>query len=176
MTYTLDPDLEYFLGISFPKKETILLTEIRQLLENSQNLSSPPHITVKRPFIYHFEKPLLEQLAKWAKRQLPFPTTFEKVGSFQHRKYGTVFLSPERAESFRLLEQDLSQAIRFLPHETNYAPHLTLANKISHEELEAVKQKSRALKLSLKFVVENITLFEHQRFQPWEVKQVFRFG
>jgi 2'-5' RNA ligase len=176
MSYNIDPELEYFLGISLTKEETTLLTKIRQQLEDRDHLSSPPHITVKPPFMYHFEKPLLEQLSKWAKRQKTFPVEFKKIGSFKHPKYDTVFLAPERARLLRKVEQDLTQSIRFLSKAENYTPHLTIANKIAHESLEDVKQKIRSLDLSFEIVIDNITLFEHQRSKPWKIKEIFYFS
>ncbi|HYD35187.1 MAG TPA: 2'-5' RNA ligase family protein [Vitreimonas sp.] len=176
MAYALDPDLEYFLGCGLPPQETAVITAIRQQLENRSILSSPPHITIKRPFRYHFEKPLSEQLEKWAKRQRPFTVDFEKIGSFKHHKYGTVFLAPERAKPFRELEQDLTQSIRFLPLETNYTPHLTIANRLDLNTVDAVKQQVRALKLSLQIEINSLTLFQHHRFEPWQIKNVFKFG
>ena len=175
MAYQLDPDLEYFLGITLPKPEATELAQLRQRLENRVNLSSPPHITLKRPFTYHFAKPLTEQLEKWSRQQVPFTAILKKVGSFSHKKDATVVLLPEKGQPFRRLEQSLSQTIRFLPDQENFTPHLTIANRITHDQLPQVKQQIRSLKLEVKFVIDNLTLFTHHRFQPWEINAVYRF-
>lgn len=176
MAYTLDPELEYFIGVGLPKKETQFFTELRLRLEGNDHVSSPPHITLKPPFTYHFEKPLTEQLAKWAKKQQPFTATFKKIGSFKQKKYSTLFLSPERGEEFRDLENNLSDLIRFIPKEVNYVPHLTLANRLDHGKIGALKQLVRDLDLVLQLHVDQITLYRHRRFEPWAVHSVYPFG
>src|SRR5688500_8938673 len=158
MAYNLDPNLEYFIGIGLPKKETEFFTQLRLQLEGKNHVSSPPHITLKPPFVYHFEKPLTEQLEKWAKRQTSFTATFKKIGSFTQKKNSTLFLSPERGKEFHQLEYDLSDRIRFIPKESNYIPHLTLANRIEHEKIKPLKQIVRDLDLVLQLQVNQITL------------------
>lgn len=176
MAYNLDPNLEYFIGVGLPKQETEFFTQLRLQLEGKDRVSSPPHITLKPPFIYHFEKPLTEQLEKWAKKQQPFTATFKKIGSFKQKKYSTLFLSPERGKEFHYLEHDLSDRIRFLPKESNYVPHLTLANRIDHEKIAHIKDIVRDMELVFQMQVDSITLYHHQRTQPWEVHSVYQFS
>jgi 2'-5' RNA ligase len=176
MSYDLDPDLEYFLGITLPEKESTFLAQLRNEIEGRNQLSSPPHITVKPPFMYHFEKPLMEQLEKWAKKQRVFSTMFKKMATFKHKNYATLFLAPQRARSFRELEQNLSESIKFLSEKDNYTPHLTIANRIHYQYLNDVKEKVRVLDLSIKTDINNVTLFEHQKLKPWKIKKVFYFG
>ncbi len=176
MTRNYDPDLEYFIGVSLPKKERLFIAKLRKKFENRDVLSSPPHITIKPPFMYHFEKPLLEQLEKWTKQINSFTTTFYKVGSFHQKKYSTVFLAPNNNHQFIQLNHFLSDNIKYLPKNQNYVPHLTLANRIEKDSVSIIKRQIRNLDLKITIKVNSITLFQHQKYHPWKEKQSFPFG
>lgn len=172
----VNSEIEYFIGLGLPRQESDLLAKIRRELEGRAVLSSPPHVTIKPPFVYHFARALDQQLASFAKDQQGFEVRFEKVASFAHRKYGTVYLAPEKGEDLRKLEQDLSKRIKYLPEQSQFIPHLTVANRIDLDRLEEVKKQVRSLGLKLKLKVNNLTLYEHERFGAWRVKKVYEWG
>ena len=164
------------MGVGLPEKENEIISHLKSELEGKEELSSPPHITLKKPFFVRNESYLLQKLTKWSSEQNPFKVSFKQVATFRHSRQGTVILLPNKGEDFKRLERGLSEEIPILPVDSNYTPHLTMANRLPLEEVDLVKQKVREWKLELDLKVESVTLYK--RFPPevWREYRTFRFG
>lgn len=169
-------NLRYFLGIGVPEPENSFLTELKELYHPENRLSSPPHITLKPPFLMPNRSYMLEKLAKIARYKRPFELVLEKVGSFTQPKYGTVFLEPKSGEELKVLESMLTREIHYLPKNRNFHPHLTLAQKVQHDNLAQVKSELRDLNLKLKLLVNSVVLYQQSESGQWEVDREFPFG
>jgi 2'-5' RNA ligase len=166
----------YFIGISLAEPENAFFSEIRRLYHPNHSLTSPPHVTLKPPFLMPNRHYLLEKLAKVARYLEPFTLDFELIGSFRQPKYGTVFLEPRSSEKLKVIERSLSENIAFLPSSKTFYPHLTLAQRVPHEKLKQTKQELRALKPEIKLLVDHIALFRQEESGEWVIDQVFPFG
>lgn len=169
-------NIRYFLGISIPEPENTFFMELKQQYHPDHHLTSPPHITLKPPFLMPNKNYLLEKLAKITRYTQPFALVFENIGSFKQLKYGTVFLEPKSGEELKQLESVLGKEILYLPKTRNFHPHLTLAQKVPHENLTQVKSELRALNLKLKLPVESLMLYQQAESGQWLPEREFRFG
>jgi len=166
----------YFLGIGLAEPENAFFSEIRRLYHPNHTLTSPPHVTLKQPFLMPNRQYLLEKLAKVARYLEPFSLDFELIGSFRQPKYGTVFLEPRTSEKLKVIERTLSENIAFLPSSKSFYPHLTLAQRVPHEKLKQTKQELRALKPEIKLLVDHIALYRQEESGDWTIDRVFPFG
>lgn len=163
------PNRKYFIGITLPKQEDRFFADIKRRYYPPGRTYSPPHITIKSPFTYHFEQSLVDQLVKWAKQQTPFSARFRKLNTFKQKDAGSITLWPDKAEPFRKLEQSLSTNIKFLPEMNEYVPHLTLAHRIPNHQLVTVKEELTALNLDLDLEVNSISLLRRDPPEDWQV-------
>lgn len=169
-------NIRYFLGIGLPEPENAFFAELKTLYHPEKTLSSPPHITLKPPFLMPNRSYMLEKLAKVARYQEPFELVFDKIGSFKQLKYGTVFLEPETSEKLKQIEIAVSTEIHYLPKTRNFHPHLTLAQRVPHESLAEVKSELRDLNLKLKLKIAALTLYQQTESGLWYPEKEFRFG
>jgi len=169
-------NIRYFLGIGLPELENSFFSELKTLYHPEKTLSSPPHITLKPPFLMPNRSYMLEKLAKIARYQEPFELVFDKIGSFKQLKYGTVFLEPETSEKLKQIEISLSTEIHYLPKTRNFHPHLTLAQRVPHHDLAQVKSELRDLNLKVKLKIEALTLYQQSESGEWLPEKEFRFG
>lgn len=167
---------KYFLAISIPEPENEFLTEIKRRYHPHHRLSSPPHITLKPPFKMPNLSYLLEKLQKVARTNQPFSLSLDMIGSFHQPKYGTVFLEPQQGQQLKLLANQLSDEIAFLPTSNSFHPHLTLAQRVPHDDLAQVKNELRALNLKLNLEVKSFTLYTYSSATAtWDPFQEFPF-
>ncbi len=168
-------EYQYFLGIGLPSKENRFFSTLKKHFHPQHHLSSPPHITIKPPFLYPNETVLISKLTKWAKLQTPFQVAFQKIGVFYHEKYATIFLSPNKTQAFKMLESGLTDKITFLPRIKNFYPHLTIANRVPLKQVDQIKHQLRSLNIKLKLKIKSITLYRRQLKQAWQAYKVFDF-
>ena len=166
----------YFIGISLSEPENTFFSEIRRLYHPEHRLTSPPHVTVKQPFLMPNRNYLLEKLAKVARYTEPFTLDFELIGSFHQPKYGTIFLEPRRGEKLKALERSLSDNVAFLPNGKNFHPHLTLAQRVPHDRIKTTKQELRALQPAIKLKIDHLVLYAQDESGEWIIDRVFPFG
>lgn len=166
----------YFLGIALSEPENAFFSEIRRLYHPEHKLTSPPHVTLKPPFLMPNRHYLLEKLAKVARYTEPFTLDFNLIGSFRQPKYGTVFLEPRTSEKLKSIERTLSENIAFLPNNKTFYPHLTLAQRVPHEKLKQTKQELRALKPEIQLAINHIALYRQEESGEWVIDQIFPFG
>jgi len=166
---------QYFIGIGLPAKENKFFLALKTRFHPKHKLTSPPHITLKPPFLFPNQPLLLSKLASWAKDQAPFTATFKKVGLFKQPKYATVFLSPQSSQTFKLMEKSLTQKITWLPKSKNFIPHLTIASRIPLDKAGLVKSQIRDMQIKLQLQVNHITLFRRQPPGSWVAYKTFEF-
>jgi 2'-5' RNA ligase len=166
----------YFVGVGLPPLESAFFTKLKEKFHPQGKTKSPAHLTLKPPFIYPDRNRLSAILAKWAREQKPFWIKFEKVGSFNQRKYGTVFLEPDKGEALKRLASNLDGALPFLPATSAFIPHLTVANNVPHEEMTAAMVKIRSLKLELSLRVKSVTLYQRLPQEAWAAAAEFPFS
>ncbi len=153
-------DFRYFIGISLPPKSEMVFNQVKKSFHPNHRLTSPAHITLISPFYWTNQTLLLGQLAKSAQQFDPFTVNFEKVASFKQLKYGTVYLAPDKVENFKRLALTLQETILRHQERGEFIPHLTLAQKVIHQDLDRVKRQIRNMNLSLKLKVDKLTLFK----------------
>lgn len=167
----------FFIGLSIPEPENTFLAAIKRQYHPYHRLSSPPHITLMPPFRMPNKSYLLEKLAKVARHETPFTVKLDMIGSFKQPKHGTVFLEPKQTKQLKALATHLSDEIAFMPNNSNYYPHLTLAQRVEHDDLMEVKAQLRALELKLKLEIQSIELYAFdEETGLWEVSARFPFG
>ena len=164
----------YFIGLSLPDKEEAVFNHLKRTFHPHHRLTSPAHITLVPPFYWTNHQLLISQLAKLASQFQPFTAKFTRISSFKQLKYGTVFLAPNQTAPFKHLALTLQQAILGQVDRGEFKPHLTLAQKIPHDQLALVKQQIREMNLSLKLKVNQLTLFSFNG-QTWVKHQTFPF-
>lgn len=166
----------YFIAIGLDEPERSFFTEIKRRYHPHHHLSSPPHITLKPPFKMPNKSYLLEKLQKVANHETSFTLKMDMIGSFHQPKYATVFLEPQKTKKLKQLERHLSSEIAFLPNVSNFYPHLTLAQRVEHDDLQEVKSQLRALNLKLKLKVDSLELYtQDEATKQWELEQSFSF-
>ncbi len=164
----------YFIGLSLPPKAEAVFNQIKQTFHPNHRLTSPSHITLVSPFNWSNPVTLQGQLQKMAHTFSPFWASFQKIGSFRQLKYGTVFLQPNRQAPFKSLARSLQSIFNPEDLGKNYFAHLTLAQKVPHEDLDKIKHQLRQMNLKLDLKVRKITLF-HFDFnnRSWSKAQTF---
>ncbi len=149
----------YFLGISLPKKESELFSNLRKDLENREELSSPPHITLIPPFASTEDIFNYDYLFHFSQKQKPFLIKFSVLEVFRHQKYATLVLTSPNPEKLLSFQKELSLYVGINNEKRPYKPHLTLANKVSYEVLNKKIKIVEQLHLSLDLKVSSLVLF-----------------
>ena len=166
----------YFLGVSLPPKAEAVFNQLKQAFHPNHRLTSPAHITLVPPFNWQNQTLLKGRLQKLASQFQPFEAKFEKIGSFKQLKYGTVFLQPDHPEKFKVLARSLQTIFNPSELKRDFFPHLTLAQKVSHQDLKAVKDQLRQMNLKLNLEVDHLALFEFDpQSHTWFLSQKFPF-
>ncbi len=169
-------DARYFIGISLPPKATKVFNQVKQTFHPNHRLTSPAHITLVAPFYWTNQTLLIGQLTKLAHQFQPFEAKFNHLASFKQPKYGTVYLAPDKVAPFKHMAITLQLAILGQEEKGEFIPHLTLAQKVPHQDIDLVKQKLRDMKLSLKLKVRSFTLFKFDsQSQTWFQFKTFLF-
>ncbi len=165
----------YFIGIGLPPKAESIFNHVKRTFHPQHRLTSPAHITLVPPFYWTNHQLLVSQLTKLASQFQSFTAKFTRIASFKQLKYGTVFLAPNQVAPFKHLALTLQQAILGQAYRGEFKPHLTLAQKVPHDQLTSVKQQIREMNLSLKLKVDRLTLFSFND-QVWVKHQTFPFS
>ena len=161
---------KYFLAIKPYEQESQRITELkRQLLESfglKYALKSPPHITLKMPFVHNVlkEKELIKSLQAFVSKEQPFLLSLRGVGSFGSRVAFIKVKYPPDLKSFqqRLIifcKKNLKKKLEL--SDTNYHPHLTVAFKdFKKGQFEPVMDFIRKASIDARFQVDQITLLK----------------
>lgn len=157
----------YFIGIGLPPKEDRFFSALKANYSKVEELSSPPHITIKPPFFHRNESYIVEKLTACCSQVEAFDVKISLVGSFAHQRNTTVFLAPQKTSDLKKLERQISKAFSFLPPDPDYHPHLTIGQRVPHEEVQTVKAQLRAQEISLTLAVRSVTLFRKAQQQAW---------
>lgn len=157
----------YFIGIGLPPNEDRFFSALKATYSRTEELSSPPHITIKPPFFHRNESFIVEKLTACCSTIDAFEVKISLVGSFAHKRNSTVFLAPQKTFELKKLERRISEAFSFLPPEPDYHPHLTIGQRIPHAEVSQVKAQLRAQKVALHLLVKNVTLYRRKNNEVW---------
>jgi 2'-5' RNA ligase len=169
---------QYFIGIGLPKKEDKLFSFLKEQFHPKNNLSSPAHITLIPPFFYENESGLVLELESWAKKQTKFESNFEKIGSFNQSKYGTVFLAPDESKNFKKIYFGLIEVLPSLTkkYRNNFVPHLTIANRAPLDQMKNIETQLRNMQIKLKLKVKGVSLYKRTAGRSWSKYMEFNFS
>jgi 2'-5' RNA ligase len=167
---------QYFLGIGFEKKTQEFLNQLKKNSSGQRPLSAPAHITLIPPFFVENEEKMVAGFVKWATTQESFDLELEKVGSFLQKKYGTVFLWPQKAEEIKKLYSSLIRNFDWLPKMKNFVPHLTIGQKVPLERVKEVKEVLRMKEIKIKTKVEGIWIYVKEEGEVWKEWERLNFG
>lgn len=167
----------YFVGVGLPERWQGRLDKIKRSYHPKNRLTSPAHITIKRPFWYPHDNTqrLTAQLEKWARKRRPFEVKLEQVGSFDKGDYGVVYLHPDKGRHLKKLDYTLDEEVDFMPENKQFRAHLTLAQEVEKSELMKVKSQIRDLDLKVEFKVGGVVLYRHYPGEAWEKWARFDF-
>ncbi len=157
----------YFIGIGLPPIEDRFFSALKATYSRVEELSSPPHITIKPPFFHRNESYIIERLTACCLKVDAFAVNISLVGSFGHQRNSTVFLAPEKTFELKKLERKISDAFSFLPPNPDYHPHLTIGQRIPHADVSSVKAQLRAQSITLQLLVKSVTLYRRSDHQGW---------
>ncbi len=173
-------EVEYFIGISLPPKEEKIFNRIKKYYQPPRKpLSSPAHITLLPPFMERNKNLLIGSLAKWAKQERPFKVIFSQLSVYRHRFYATLVLEPEKGEALKKLKISLDEFLHWPLKQRQrrpFRPHLTLANRVSFNQLDRVKKELKSLKLKLELEVKIIGLYSRLLGGQWSLEKRFLLG
>lgn len=160
-----EENFKYFIGIGLPDKETKLFAFIKQSFHPQGKLTSPPHVTLMRPFPFPNEVILMERLNGWARAIDSFEIDFNIVDNFHQPNYSTIFLAPEEDGKLQRMMRSLEQ--KFHWPEQNFTPHLTIAQRIPLNKIDETKEKIKMMKLELKLKIDKITIYRIENGSSW---------
>jgi 2'-5' RNA ligase len=170
-------EFQFFLGIGLPEKEDAFFNYLKQQFHPQNRLSSPAHITLISPLYLENLNKINQKLKLTLNQEQPFCTIFEEIGSFYQKKYGTVYLAPNKPENFFNINTKINEVIfNSLPKRKNeFVPHLTIANRIPLGEVENVKEKLKLMKIKLELNVNSVYLYRRKVNQSWEKFEIYEF-
>ncbi|QTM98714.1 hypothetical protein ERJ70_05020 [Sediminibacillus dalangtanensis] len=137
----------------------------------------PPHLTLKEPFEANEDdlKPIVGELRKVAAETKPFPLQIHKVSSFSPVT-NTIYLKVEPVDELLKLNERLHTGN--LPQEKTYSfvPHITIAQKLSHDEYSDVFGSLKMQSFDLEQTVDRFQLMYQLENGAWTVFETFTFG
>ncbi len=157
----------YFIGIGLPPNEDRFFSALKATYSRLDEISSPPHITIKPPFFHRNESYIREKLTACCSTIDSFEVKISLVGSFAHKRNSTVFLAPQKTAELKRLERRISDTFSFLPPEPDYHPHLTIGQRIPHAEVSQVKAQLRFQEISLQLLVTSVTSYRRKKSETW---------
>ena len=166
---------KYFIGIELPKNLQINVDLLRQEYYPYGYKNVPAHITLAGPFLlserYKSLNKIIEQIAG---RHDPFNVGVGKFGTFEDQ-IAVFYAGVVRSLALINLHQDLclilqAHNIYNYPKNRNYTPHITIANRLTPEQLRDVIQDTKGITLNETFLVDHICLFSKLDGKPYQIK------
>lgn len=156
-------------------RELMLLRKKHALLRSV----SPPHITVKAPFVPRGTLALVtDRLEEISSRIEPFEIRVNGLGTFGSKViYVRVEKSPELRRLHSLLLEGLEEYIECISDKyegQNYTPHLTVAEKLATEDFEPAWAAMARFRPRLRFMVEHLHILRGQG--RWDIARSIRLG
>ncbi|MCU0399676.1 MAG: 2'-5' RNA ligase family protein [Algoriphagus sp.] len=176
---------KYFLALIPPDP---ILSESHEIKEEIQKkfglkyaLKSPPHITLKMPFLYNEakEEQLTARLCEFLGTQMSFTVGISGIGTFGQRVIFQRIVATPRLEEFQKSLKFFCKRHLFLADELsdrNYHPHLTLAFKdLKPSMFEGVLKLAIAYQFEAVFNVDRIFLLKKSAGR-WQIQKELLFG
>ncbi|NVJ87202.1 MAG: 2'-5' RNA ligase family protein [Algoriphagus sp.] len=170
---------KYFLAIlpplDFLSQVHQLKLEIREAFGIKYALKSPPHITVRMPFLYNElkEDKLVTLLSSFSKEYEQFPIHVRGTDEFRRR---VIFLDIQAGEALFKFQRELRIFCKrnlFLQDELsdlNFHPHMTVAFRdVKKQQFDSVFNFIKERDLSADFEVKSYFLLKHKN-GLWEPK------
>lgn len=156
-------------------RELLAIRERHPLLRSF----SPPHITVKSPFLFRQSgATVVEQLEAICEQWEPFELSLGGLGVFRDRVlYVKVRESDELHDLHWEVVESLDGFVETLSDrfELNaYTPHLTLADKLDPEDIAQAKQLLADCRFTRRFEVDRIHLLRGRG--RWDITRTFMLG
>lgn len=159
---------KYFLAILPPQEffdeVTKLKLDIRNEFGIKYALKSPPHITLKMPFLFDENKidRLTDSLSNIFQEVNQFPLQIGGVDQFRKR---VIFLKVGKSNELMSLQEKIKKHLKREHHlveelsDKNYHPHMTVAfQDIKKDQFDPLFQFVSDRKLKFSFVVNSIDL------------------
>lgn len=140
---------------------------------------APPHITVKSPFLYRQTGAIVvEQLEEICAAWEPFEIRLGGLGTFRDRVlYVKVHEDGDLSDLHWDLLEGLEGYVETLQERfegSGYTPHLTLADKLSAEDIAEARKLLDGLSFRRRFQVDRIHLLRGKG--RWEIARTFLLG
>ncbi|MEX2567238.1 MAG: 2'-5' RNA ligase family protein [Cyclobacteriaceae bacterium] len=174
---------KYFIGI-VPKGEVGTVTHLikQDLKENfglKYALKSPPHVTLKMPFLFNEKKEglLVQKLNSFFAREKGFELKFKGFQTFGKRViYIGVRYPSELLEMQIRLAQfckgKLGQTLEL--SDTNFKPHMTIAFKdLKKSEFEKYLEFLQKYEMDYRTIVSEISILKKEQFR-WKILDTFK--
>lgn len=156
-------------------RELVLLRKKHPLLRSV----SPPHITVKAPFVPRGTLALVtDRLEEICSRIEPFELKLNGLGNFGSKViYVRVEESPELRALHLLLLEGLEEYIESITDKyegENYTPHLTVAEKLVPDDFEAAWAALAGFWPRRRFLVQHLHILRGRG--KWDIARSIRMG
>jgi 2'-5' RNA ligase len=140
---------------------------------------TPPHITVKSPFLFrHSGAYVVDQLREILARWVPFRIRVGGLGVFKGSiLYARVAESPDLQELHTDLVNGLEGFVETLTTQYDghgYTPHLTLADRLTPDDLSEARRILQEYRIGRSFWVEEVHLLKGRG--NWEIARSFALG
>jgi 2'-5' RNA ligase len=138
----------------------------------------PPHITLKEAFNIEDENKLQQVVAKIEEAAAsisPFTLTFSKFSSF-YPSNNTIYIAVDDNDDIHLLFKKLHEDILKTERPYGFVPHLTIAQKLSADELHDIYSVLKMTPVNLQTKVDRIHLLYQLDDGIWTVYQTFLLG
>ena len=167
---------KYFLAIvpevQTCEKVTLLKEQLRESFGLKYALKSPPHITLKMPFVHNEKKEedLIKVFQYYFAKKSAFPLGIRGVGAFGNR---VVFLKIKYPPELKLFQRELTVFLKrnlkknLELSDTNYYPHLTVAFKdLKKNQFENVMEFVKRAGIKDSLLVHQVSLLKKVE-GPW---------
>lgn len=138
----------------------------------------PPHVTLKEPFELDENnlKAVTKELREIANHTAPFKLEIKKVSSFSPVT-NTIYLKVEPVPELLNLNERLHSG-DVLPNEQTYSyvPHITIAQKLSHDEYSDVFGSLKMQEFNFEQMVDRFQLMYQLENGAWTVYETFTLG
>lgn len=136
----------------------------------------PPHITLKNPFELKERNldDIIQHLNEVASDTTPFQVEFHKVSTF-HPTNNVVYLAIRDEEPLVRLHERCNQGVLYDEETYKYVPHLTIAQKMSNDELNDVYGSLRMNEINMSAEIDRFHLLYQMENDMWTVYQTFLF-
>lgn len=137
----------------------------------------PPHLTLKESFDADEEliDELIVELKKIANETEPFTINVNKVSTFAPVT-NTIYLKVEPIQVLQDLNEKMQQGKFPGNQEHTFVPHITIAQKLSHDEYSDVFGQLGMKNIQFEDTIDRFQLLYQLENGSWTVHETFVFG